>query len=170
MPSALAAFRTAIEAAWTATSPPSSADTGDTSGLAYRFATSLDDERAVGRHRQLAWGRVLERRYVMEPNGGPGTGQVESSFEVFLSLERDPENVTRTERQFVDAIDAEIEGLSHAFASLTALGTGVIEAHLDDAIDDSASVEQPKSRAGNPRASTQGISRTRFRMRVLYGV
>jgi hypothetical protein len=170
VPSALTTFRTTVETAWEATSPPSSAVTGDESGVAYRFTESLDDERAPGRHRELTWGRVVSRRYVMEPTGGAGTGQAESTLEAFLALERDPLNVTRTERQFVDAIDHEVEALMHAFATIGSLGTGILEAHLDEMVDDSASVQAPKSRAGNPRASTQGISRTRILFRVLHGV
>lgn len=170
MPSTLENFRAAVEALWQATPPPASIDTGDTTGVAYAFVDTRDEETTPGRHRQLVWGRTAQRRYVQEPVGGPGTGQVESVLDVFLTLARDPGNVTRTERAFVAAIDVETEALAHAFAAAPDLGVGVIEAHLDEIVDDTASVAPPKPRSGAVRASIGSISRLRFTLRVLHGV
>ena len=150
MPSTLEVFRLAVETLWEATTPPSSVDTSDASGIAYAFATSLDEELTPGRHRQLVWGRTAQRRYIMEPVGGPGTGQVESTLDVYLSLAS--------------------ASVSTSIAAAPSLGAGVIAAHLDEIVDDTSSVAPPKPRAGTPRASIGSISRVRFTLRVLHEV
>ena len=170
MPSTLEAFRAAVQALWESTAPPSVGDTGDASGIAYAFVDTLDEETTPGRHRQLVWSRTAQHRYIMEPVGGPGTGQVESVLDVFLSLARDPANVTRTERAFIAAIDVETETLAHALTAAPDLGAGVIEVHLEEIVDDTSSVAPPKPRAGSPRASVGSISRVRFTLRVLHEV
>jgi hypothetical protein len=142
----------AVEPAWTAHTP-----LADGSALSYRFVDTLIEERGDGQHREIIW--ELPQRGVIVAESPI---RVEWSIDCRLFLHRRDRDLDA----FRVAVGHEAIALVRSYSNLSALGTGVYEAHLDG-FDVESEPAHPHPRSGGIERGR--VARVIFHWRFLVG-
>jgi hypothetical protein len=151
----LANFMNTLVTTWQAATAPV-----DSSGLSYTFVDSFDEERGHGTHRQLVW-RMPSHGDVI----GEAALQVEWLMSVDLFSQRDHAGGERTQDAFIRGTVDEVIVLVNAWSAVTAWGSKVLEAHLED-WDTEDSHDENHQRSGGLKTQNN-MKRTTFNFRVL---
>lgn len=162
MPSLLPTFQATLEAVFVATAPPTPPtppEPDPDGGLAYRWIDTFTEERGLGQHREMLWGRPVR----LAPQSRVSR-MVEWELRARLFLHRRD----RTERAFGVALSHEIDGLDRAYRRRLSLGWG--DPNIHSAVLDTIETEDvqpsPTRRAGGVRAPLVAVVTFPFRVLI----
>ncbi len=147
-------WKNAMETSWIAITPPN-----DGSGLDYRFIDSFEEERGMGRHRELIWRAARSARIIAESTA---TVELEWSVPCEMFLHRND----RTYEAFVSAVEDEAVYITAGWSRLTAFGSGVWNANFDRFEIREVEPERPSRAGGVPKYE---VARVTFFFRIHTG-